>query len=249
LDVFFLANSFSQNNRLWIEVWHLVKRFAMFIIYHGTSLWLLYFLGFLAKNDECTDYVATRWYRAPELLVGDVQYSFPVDVWAIGCVFAELITGQPLWPGRSDLDQIHLIRKTLGIYKVHVQYWMHVQCNWGFHVYWGTGIVLKLHCQQCLWKQWNAIKTVELVLRIIWVSWHTVLPNLVLIPFFITEQALSFFLSAVIVMINDNVMKIKMIMIMIMIINHPSAVKLQMNVRYNKEMLARKSGPGSWMVD
>lgn len=72
------------------------------------------FARILTKNDECTDYVATRWYRAPELLVGDVQYSFPVDVWAIGCVFAELITGQPLWPGRSDLDQIHLIRKTLG---------------------------------------------------------------------------------------------------------------------------------------
>ena len=71
---------------------------------------------FVAKNDEYTDYVATRWYRAPELLVGDVYYSFPVDVWAIGCVFAELITGQPLWPGRSDLDQLYLIRKTLGMF-------------------------------------------------------------------------------------------------------------------------------------
>lgn len=65
-------------------------------------------------NDEYTDYVATRWYRAPELLVGDTTYGFPVDVWAIGCVFAELITGQPLWPGKSDLDQLYLIRKTLG---------------------------------------------------------------------------------------------------------------------------------------
>lgn len=74
---------------------------------------LKYFLS--DKNDEYTDYVATRWYRAPELLVGDVHYSFPVDVWAIGCVFAELINGQPLWPGRSDMDQLYLIRKTLGI--------------------------------------------------------------------------------------------------------------------------------------
>ncbi|XP_020630310.1 cyclin-dependent kinase-like 4, partial [Orbicella faveolata] len=72
------------------------------------------FARMLNKNDEYTDYVATRWYRAPELLVGDVHYSFPVDVWAIGCVFAELISGQPLWPGRSDLDQLYLIRKTLG---------------------------------------------------------------------------------------------------------------------------------------
>jgi len=65
-------------------------------------------------GDEYTDYVATRWYRAPELLVGDTQYGPPVDTWAIGCVYAELMTGQPLWPGRSDVDQLYLIRKTLG---------------------------------------------------------------------------------------------------------------------------------------
>lgn len=65
-------------------------------------------------DDEYTDYVATRWYRAPELLVGDTQYGPPVDIWAIGCVFAELLTGQALWPGRSDVDQLYLIRKTLG---------------------------------------------------------------------------------------------------------------------------------------
>ncbi|CAL8070386.1 unnamed protein product [Calicophoron daubneyi] len=65
-------------------------------------------------GDEYTDYVATRWYRAPELLVGDTQYGPPVDVWAIGCVVAEMLTGMPLWPGRSDLDQLHLITRTLG---------------------------------------------------------------------------------------------------------------------------------------
>ena len=63
---------------------------------------------------EYTDYVATRWYRAPELLVGDTQYGPAVDVWAIGCVFAEMLTGLPLWPGKSDVDQLYLIRKTLG---------------------------------------------------------------------------------------------------------------------------------------
>jgi len=67
-------------------------------------------------GDDYTDYVATRWYRAPELLVGDTQYGPPVDTWAIGCVYAELMTGQPLWPGRSDVDQLYLIRKTLGMY-------------------------------------------------------------------------------------------------------------------------------------
>uniref|UniRef100_A0A668AB25 cyclin-dependent kinase n=1 Tax=Myripristis murdjan TaxID=586833 RepID=A0A668AB25_9TELE len=64
--------------------------------------------------DYYTDYVATRWYRAPELLVGDTQYGPPVDVWAVGCVFAELLSGLPLWPGKSDMDQLYLIRKTLG---------------------------------------------------------------------------------------------------------------------------------------
>ncbi|XP_061432160.1 cyclin-dependent kinase-like 1 [Lethenteron reissneri] len=65
-------------------------------------------------GDEYTDYVATRWYRAPELLVGDTQYGPAVDVWALGCVFAELLAGEPLWPGRSDVDQLHLIRTTQG---------------------------------------------------------------------------------------------------------------------------------------
>ncbi|XP_024133448.1 cyclin-dependent kinase-like 1 isoform X4 [Oryzias melastigma] len=65
-------------------------------------------------EDDYTDYVATRWYRAPELLVGDTQYGPPVDVWALGCVFAELQDGNPLWPGKSDVDQLYLIRKTLG---------------------------------------------------------------------------------------------------------------------------------------
>ncbi|XP_040824493.1 cyclin-dependent kinase-like 1 isoform X4 [Ochotona curzoniae] len=65
-------------------------------------------------GDYYTDYVATRWYRSPELLVGDTQYGPPVDVWAVGCVFAELMSGVPLWPGKSDVDQLYLIRKTLG---------------------------------------------------------------------------------------------------------------------------------------
>ncbi|XP_030307837.1 cyclin-dependent kinase-like 1 isoform X3 [Calypte anna] len=68
-------------------------------------------------SDYYTDYVATRWYRSPELLVGDTQYGPPVDVWAIGCVFAELLSGVPLWPGKSDVDQLYLIRRTLALMK------------------------------------------------------------------------------------------------------------------------------------
>ena len=68
----------------------------------------------LAPGDNFTDYVATRWYRAPELLVGDTQYGPKVDVWAIGCVFVELVKGEALWPGKSDVDQLYLIRRNLG---------------------------------------------------------------------------------------------------------------------------------------
>lgn len=68
----------------------------------------------LSPGENYTDYVATRWYRAPELLVGDTQYGPAVDVWAIGCVTAELMRGEALWPGKSDVDQLYLVRKTVG---------------------------------------------------------------------------------------------------------------------------------------
>ena len=56
-----------------------------------------------------TDYVSTRWYRAPELLVGSSTYDHKVDVWAIGCIFAELVTGRALFAGESDLDMLRLV--------------------------------------------------------------------------------------------------------------------------------------------
>lgn len=55
-----------------------------------------------------------RWYRAPELLVGEPIYGAAVDVWAIGCLFAEMLTGDPLFPGESDIDQLFLIVRMLG---------------------------------------------------------------------------------------------------------------------------------------
>lgn len=79
-------------------------------------MWLTRSGAFAVPGDAYTDYVATRWYRAPELLVGDTQYGSSIDVWAIGCVFAELLTGQPLWPGKSDVDQLYLIIRTLGMH-------------------------------------------------------------------------------------------------------------------------------------
>jgi cyclin-dependent kinase-like len=65
------------------------------------------------RNFLYTDYVSTRWYRAPELLVGDASYTTSVDVWAIGCIFAELFNGLPLFPGDSDLHTLQLIMETI----------------------------------------------------------------------------------------------------------------------------------------
>eukprot|EP00347_Sterkiella_histriomuscorum_P002217 403369020 len=60
-----------------------------------------------------TDYVSTRWYRAPELLVGDANYDKSVDIWALGCIFAELATGMPLFPGDSDIHTLKLVLETI----------------------------------------------------------------------------------------------------------------------------------------
>ncbi|XP_031369021.1 cyclin-dependent kinase-like 2 isoform X3 [Apis dorsata] len=67
-----------------------------------------------SPNESCTDYVATRWYRAPELLVGDPRYGRPIDIWAVGCLYAEMMVGNPLFPGKSDVDQLYRITKILG---------------------------------------------------------------------------------------------------------------------------------------
>ena len=61
-----------------------------------------------------TDYVSTRWYRAPEVLLRTTNYSSPIDLWAVGCIIAELYTLQPLFPGRSEIDQIFRICSILG---------------------------------------------------------------------------------------------------------------------------------------
>lgn len=61
-----------------------------------------------------TDYVSTRWYRAPELLLHSTDYSWAVDIWAVGCIAGELYTLRPMFPGRSEIDQIFKICQVLG---------------------------------------------------------------------------------------------------------------------------------------
>jgi len=61
-----------------------------------------------------THEVVTLWYRAPEILLGAKQYSTPVDIWSVGCIFAELVTKRPLFPGDSEIDELFRIFRTLG---------------------------------------------------------------------------------------------------------------------------------------
>ena len=65
-------------------------------------------------KEKLTDYVATRWYRAPELLLTQGEYGKEVDYWAIGCIMGELVDGNPLFPGENEIDQIYCIQKVLG---------------------------------------------------------------------------------------------------------------------------------------
>lgn len=58
--------------------------------------------------------VVTLWYRAPEILLGSVEYSTPIDIWAIGCIFAEMATKKALFQGDSDIDQLYRIFRILG---------------------------------------------------------------------------------------------------------------------------------------
>ncbi|KAM7334605.1 hypothetical protein ACRRTK_007925 [Alexandromys fortis] len=61
-----------------------------------------------------THEVVTLWYRAPEILLGSKFYSTAVDLWSIGCIFAEMVIGKPLFPGDSEIDQLFQIFRILG---------------------------------------------------------------------------------------------------------------------------------------
>ena len=68
----------------------------------------------LVRGEPSVSYICSRYYRAPELIFGATDYSHPIDVWSMGCVIAELMLGQPLFPGDSGVDQLVEIIKVLG---------------------------------------------------------------------------------------------------------------------------------------
>nr|ASV46332.1 mitogen-activated protein kinase 3 [Lilium regale] len=67
-----------------------------------------------SENDIMTEYVVTRWYRAPELLLNSTDYTAAIDVWSVGCIFMELMNRTPLFPGKDHMNQMRLITERIG---------------------------------------------------------------------------------------------------------------------------------------
>lgn len=69
--------------------------------------------GVMSKQ-PFTEYISTRWYRAPECLLTDGYYDLKMDIWGLGCVFFELLALRPLFAGKNELDQVNKIHDVLG---------------------------------------------------------------------------------------------------------------------------------------
>ncbi|KAL7295323.1 hypothetical protein TKK_0011354 [Trichogramma kaykai] len=69
--------------------------------------------GEFGSDPTLTDYVATRWYRAPEILIASKRYTKGIDMWSLGCILGEMLLGKPLFPGSSTINQVERIMATL----------------------------------------------------------------------------------------------------------------------------------------
>ena len=65
-------------------------------------------------NSDLTDYVITRWYRPPELLLENVHYDTTIDIWSVGCILAEMYNRKPVFPGRNTMEQLKMICYAVG---------------------------------------------------------------------------------------------------------------------------------------
>ncbi|OVA18196.1 Protein kinase domain [Macleaya cordata] len=67
-----------------------------------------------SETDFMTEYVVTRWYRAPELLLNCSEYTTAIDIWSVGCIFMEIVKREPIFPGKDYVQQLKLITELLG---------------------------------------------------------------------------------------------------------------------------------------
>lgn len=66
-----------------------------------------------SETDFMTEYVVTRWYRAPELLLNCSEYTAAIDIWSVGCILGEIMTRKPLFPGKDYVHQLKLITEVI----------------------------------------------------------------------------------------------------------------------------------------
>jgi len=81
-----------------------------------------------------TGYVSTRYYRAPEIMLTWQKYDVEVDIWSAGCIFAEMLEGKPLFPGKDHVNQFSIITELLGTPPddvIHTIASENVRCNGG----------------------------------------------------------------------------------------------------------------------
>lgn len=72
----------------------------------------------------------TLWYRAPELLLGAKEYTTPIDMWSVGCIFAEFLMKKPLFPGKSEIDELNRIFKVGSVIDVGISCAVFCNTEW-----------------------------------------------------------------------------------------------------------------------
>lgn len=101
---------------VWLAAWKM-SRVGKFIdtciVFRESNYWdeNLTFSG-IARG--LTEYVVTRWYRAPEIMLACQEYTSAIDMWSVGCIFAELLARTPLFPGEDYIAQLRLICEKIG---------------------------------------------------------------------------------------------------------------------------------------
>jgi len=88
-----------------------------------------------SETDFMTEYVVTRWYRAPELLLNSSEYTAAIDVWSVGCIFMELMDRKPLFPGRDHVHQLRLLMevRTFNFFHIELMIFYYLVFLWRYH--------------------------------------------------------------------------------------------------------------------
>ncbi|KAK6016726.1 kinase domain protein, partial [Ostertagia ostertagi] len=114
-DVYFVSMLMGADLSNILKIQRLNDDHIQFLVYQTLRGLKILDFGLARQTDnEMTGYVATRWYRAPEIMLNWMHYSQTVDIWSVGCILAELITGRTLFPGSDHIDQLTRIMNIVG---------------------------------------------------------------------------------------------------------------------------------------